>query len=217
VRIRIRVLTAHSHARTRAGVRESLRDPEFEVVAEATDASTAVTLARRHQPDVCLIDAQIAGGGTAATGEISAVAPAARVVVIGSSHPSDKELFDALRAGARGYLSMDIDATRLPEVLRGVLAGEAAIPRRLVARLIDEFCTHGPRRQLGASSRHVATLTWREWEVLELLHDGLSTADAAKQLTVSPVTVRRHISAILTKLKVPDRQTALRRFAELRS
>jgi len=216
VKDRIRALVAHGHPRARAGVRESLQDSEFEIVAEAANASTAVTLALRERPDVCLLDIQMPGGGTAAAREIRAGTPDAVVVMISSSQGSDKELFDALRAGARGYLSMDIDPGRLPYVLRGVLVGEAAVSRRLVARLIDEFCTHGRRRRLGGDGRDPASLTWREWEVLELLHEGLSTAEAATRLTVSPVTVRRHVSAILAKLKVPDRRSALSRFAELR-
>jgi DNA-binding NarL/FixJ family response regulator len=216
VKDRIRVLVAHRHTRARAGIRESLKPPAFEVVAEAADASTAVTLARTARPDVCLLDIQMPGGGTAAAIEIRSVAPAPAVVMLSSSADSDKELFEALRAGARGYLSMDIDSTRLPHVLHRVLAGEAAVSRRLVARLIDEFCSHGRQRRLGADGRHVTNLTWREWEVLELLHEGLSTAEAATRLTVSPVTVRRHVSAILAKLKVPDRHAALIRFAELR-
>jgi DNA-binding NarL/FixJ family response regulator len=197
-------------------MRESLQLPQFEIVAEAADAATSVMLALRERPDVCLLDAQMPGGGAAAATEILAGAPAPAVVMMSSSDDSDKELFEALRAGARGYLPMDIDPGRLPDVLRGVLAGEAAVSRRLVARLIDEFCTHGRRRHLGGGDGHPASLTWREWEVLELLHEGLSTAEAAKRLTVSPVTVRRHVSAILAKLEVADRRAAVNRFAELR-
>jgi DNA-binding NarL/FixJ family response regulator len=210
------VLVAHGHPRARAGVREALHGAEFETVAEAADASEAVTLALRAHPDVCLLDFQIPGGGTVAAREIRAGAPDTVVLMISSREGSDKELFEALRAGARGYLSMDIDPSRLPHVLRGALVGEAAVSRRLVARLIDEFCTHGRRRRLGGNGSEPASLTWREWEVLELLHDGLSTAEAAERLTVSPVTVRRHVSAILEKLEVPDRRAALSRFAELR-
>jgi DNA-binding NarL/FixJ family response regulator len=212
---RIRALVAHSHARTRTGIREALPRPDFEIVAEAADASTAVTLAGHERPDVCLLDTQMPGDGKVAAQGIRANVPHAVIVMIGP-RVSDKELFEMLRAGARGYLSMDIEPTRLPDVLRGVLAGEAALPRRMVSRLIDEFCSHGPRRSLGAGSRNVTSLTWREWEVLELLYEGLSTAEAAKRLTVSPVTVRRHVSAILAKLKVPDRRAAVTRFVELR-
>jgi DNA-binding NarL/FixJ family response regulator len=215
VKDRIRALVAHGHARARGGVRDALSGTEFEIVAEAADAANAVTLALLERPDVCLLDTRMPGNATTAAREIRAGAPAAAIVMIGT-RGSDKELFEVLRAGARGYLSMHIDPTRLPDVLRAVLAGEAAVPRRMVARLIDEFCSHGPRRHLGAGSRHATSLTWREWEVLELLHEGLSTDEAAKRLTVSPVTVRRHVSAILAKLRVPDRRAAVARFAELR-
>ena len=123
---------------------------------------------------------------------------------------NDTDLFDSLRAGAAGYLLKDTDPERLPHALRGVLAGEAAVPRRLVSRVLDEFRTHGRRRRLPLVGRRGRELTSREWEVLEMLREGLTTAQIAERLFVSPVTVRRHISAILSKLEVPDRESALR-------
>jgi len=94
--------------------------------------------------------------------------------------------------------------------LRGVLDGEAALPRGLVARLIDEFRTRGKRRRLPLMRQRGVELTEREWEVLELLHDGLSTAAIAERLGISPVTVRRHVSEILKKLRVTSREEAVR-------
>jgi DNA-binding NarL/FixJ family response regulator len=124
---------------------------------------------------------------------------------------NDADLFDARRAGAAGYLLKDTDPARLPNALRGVMAGEAAVPRELVARLIDEFRMRGTRRLNIVGSRGVE-LTSREWEVLDLMADGLTTAQIAQRLFVSPVTVRRHISGILEKLGAPDRSAAVRMF-----
>jgi DNA-binding NarL/FixJ family response regulator len=211
----VRTLIAHCHAPARAGVRESLRGHGFAIVAEAVTASSAVELALRERPDLCLLDIGMPGDGTCATAEITAQLPETAVVIMSPSS-GDVELFGALRAGARGYLLMDTDPGRLPHILRGVLAGEAAMPRRLVARLITEFRSHGPRRRLRSRGHHGAELTWREWEVLELLHEGLSTREAAERLLVSPVTVRRHISAIVRKLGVRDRRAAASLLAEVR-
>jgi DNA-binding NarL/FixJ family response regulator len=120
------------------------------------------------------------------------------------------DLFDALRAGASGYLLKDADPTRLPHALRGVLDGEAALPRTLTARLIEEFRERGRRRRLRLGRRRTVELTPREWDVLELLNERRTTAEMADRLTISPVTVRRHVSEILHKLRVPDRAAALR-------
>jgi len=125
---------------------------------------------------------------------------------------NDRDLFDSLRAGAAGYLLKDTDPARLPDALRGVMAGEAAVPRGLVARLIDEFRTRGTRRRLPLVGSRGVELTSREWEVLDQLAAGLTTAQIADRLRVSPVTVRRHISAILEKLAVPDRAGAVEVF-----
>jgi DNA-binding NarL/FixJ family response regulator len=125
---------------------------------------------------------------------------------------NDADLFDALRAGAAGYLLKDTDPTRLPHALRGVIAGEAALPRALVARLIDEFRNRGQR--MRCAGRLGAELSARQWEVLHLMRDGLSTAEMAERLFVSPVTVRRHVSTIMQRLQVLDRQAAVRALDE---
>ena len=124
--------------------------------------------------------------------------------------PLTWDLFGALRAGASGYLLKDIDPRRLPHAISDVLNGEAAIPRHLAARLIREFRDRGPRRRTPAAAGEPAQLTSREWEVLDLLRQGLSTARIADHLSVSQATVRSHIAGMLKKLRVPDRESALR-------
>lgn len=205
----IRVLVADAHLPTRAGIRIALEREGFDVCAEAGDAREAVAAAVRDQPDVCLVDAGLPGNGIAATAEISAKLPLTPVVVLAEGTDHDG-LFDALRAGAAGYLSKGTNPERLPDVLLGVLSGEGALPRRLVATLIEEFRRRGKRHALEIPSGRAVQLTGREWQVLELLGEDLSTEEIARRLFISPGTVRTHVAAILRKLGVRDRESAVR-------
>lgn len=205
----ITVLLADDHAAVRAGIRLALSGEGFNVVAEAADGPEAVELARELRPDIALLDVNMPGSGIKAAEEIVQSLPGTMVVMLTVSRDDD-DLFAALRAGASGYLLKDTDPGRLPFALRGVLEGEAALPRGLVARLIDEFRTRGKRRRLPLMRQRGVELTEREWEVLEFLHDGLATAEIAERLSISPVTVRRHVSEILKKLRVTSREEAVR-------
>ena len=206
----IRAVIADDHGPTRAGVKMALEADGIRVCAEAADATGAVEAVVAERPDVCLVDINMPGGGIAAAAEISTRVPDTRVVMLTVS-ASDDDLFSSLRAGASGYLLKDTDPDRLPLALRGVLSGEAALPRSLVARVLDEFSERSPqgRRARSGSDRGGAPLTNREREVLEQLREGLTTAEIGERLSVSAVTVRRHISEALRKLRVPDRQAAL--------
>jgi DNA-binding NarL/FixJ family response regulator len=205
----IRVLIADDHAPTRADLREAVEhDERFVVVAEAADGAGAVEAALRERPDLCLLDIRMPGSGIAVTRELTTRLPEMKVVMITVSLDDD-DLLNALRAGASGYLLKDIDLERLPHALMDTLNGGAAIPRRLVARVVAEFRDHGPRRRAIITERGY-DLTSREWEVLGLLRQGLSTSQIASRLFVSRATVRSHVAALLKKLDVPDRD-ALRR------
>ena len=206
----IRVLVADDHPPTRAGVRAALeQEGSFSVCAEAPDGDSAVEAARRERPDVCLLDINMPGDGIKAAETISRELPETAVVMLTVSR-ADEDLFDALRAGASGYLLKDIDPERLPHALRGVLEGEADLPRRLVALLIEEFRERRRRRRIPLVGRRSVELTDREWEVLDLMRDGLPTEEIAARLFISPVTVRTHVSSILRKLQVPTREEALK-------
>jgi DNA-binding NarL/FixJ family response regulator len=122
----------------------------------------------------------------------------------------DEDLFAALRAGARGYLLKDMDPDRLAAALRGVLSGEAAMPRAMVSRVMEEFTTS---RRLPGRGRG-AKLSSREWEVLEAMGRGMTTSEIADMLYLSKATVRSHVSSILKKLQVPDRDAAVRLLKE---
>jgi two-component system nitrate/nitrite response regulator NarL len=209
---RLTVLVADDHAPTRAGVRDALADDCFTVVAEAAGADAAVELALRERPDVCLLDVHMPGSGIAAAARITENLPESAVVMLTVSR-DDEDLFAALRAGAAGYLLKDMDPARLAPALRGVVAGEAAVPRTLVARVVEEFRSSERRPSLPLVRRRGARLTPRESEVIELLRERLTTAEIAHRLGLSAVTVRRHISSILAKLQVPDRR-AMHRLLE---
>jgi DNA-binding NarL/FixJ family response regulator len=206
---RLTVLVADDHAPTRAGVRDALGDDGFTVVAEAAGADAAVELALRERPDVCLLDVHMPGGGIAAAARITENLPESAVVMLTVSR-DDEDLFAALRAGAAGYLLKDMDPARLAPALRGVVAGEAAVPRTLVARVVEEFRSSERRPSLPLVRSRGARLTAREWEVLELLRERLTTGEIAHRLGLSAVTVRRHVSSILAKLRVPDRRAMAR-------
>jgi DNA-binding NarL/FixJ family response regulator len=204
---------ADDHVPTRAGVRLSLERGGFEIVAEAASAQAAIEAARRTRPDACLLDVHMPGSGTHAAEVISRELPETVVLMLTVSVNAD-DLFEALRSGAAGYLLKDMDPARLPDAVHGALRGEAAIPPRLVARLVDEFRARGRRRRLPIPNRRDADLTNREWEVLELLREGRTTREIAERLAISDVTVRRHIGSMLGKLGVSSRTEALGLFGE---
>ena len=205
----LRVLIADDHPLARFGVRRALESGGFTVCAEAADAEEAIYAAVRERPDVCLLDIQMPGSGISAAEAIKAEVPEAAIVMLTVSR-SDADLFAALRAGASGYLLKDIDPDRLPHALLGVLEGEAALPRDLVAMLIDEFRRRSRHPRLRLVQRDGPDLTAEEWEVLELMRSGLATKEIAEQLCVPTETVKLHIGAILTKLRVSNRREALR-------
>jgi DNA-binding NarL/FixJ family response regulator len=209
----IRVLLADDHPPTRAGVRYTLEHAGMVICAEAGDAAGAVEAAIREKPDLCLIDVHMPGSGIAATKAITDALPETSVIMLTVSR-DDNDLFDALRAGASGYLLKDMDPDRIPNALLGVLAGEAALPRTLLIRVMDEFRERGRRRRVSLAGRKTADLTDREWEVLHLLRDGATTAEIANRLFVSQATVRSHVAAVLRKLKVKDRREAIELFDE---
>lgn len=198
------MLIADDHVPTRSEIRESLdADPRFVVCAELADAVAAVRAALDQHPDVCLLDVQMPGGGVQAAWEICARLPATKVVMLSISG-DDVALFGALRAGASGYLLKDMDLTCLPDGLSDVMAGKAAMPGELVARLTSRLRDPAPRRR-DVEPDPVGRLTSREWDVWELIRDGRSTRQIAEQLSVSPITVRTHTQALVRKLGVRDR------------
>jgi DNA-binding NarL/FixJ family response regulator len=200
-----RVVIADEHPTMRSSARRLLERDGFTVCGEAADADGAVEAAFRERPDLCLIGMPIPGDGMWATARIATALPQTAVVILTAS---ERHLVDAIRAGAVGYLLKGMNEERLASALTGVLAGAAAIPPTLVARLVREFQTQGRRRVIARESGRV-DLTARETEVMELMCEGLSTREIAERLLVSPVTVRRHVSETVAKLGVDDREAAV--------
>jgi DNA-binding NarL/FixJ family response regulator len=204
---RIRILVADTSCVARAGIRLALEGHAFVICAEVDNASAAVEAAVREQPEVCLIDADLPGGGIATVSTIAAQLADTSVVLFADSL-DERRLFAALQAGARGYLPRNIDLGRLAVTLRCAAEGEAVLPRKLASRVVEEFCWRERRRHLPLAR----DLTSREFEVFDLLRYGLTTAEIARRLVVERVTVRSHIASILKKLGAHDRAAAIRLF-----
>ena len=200
----LRVLLADDHPPTRAGVRMALERDGWEVCAEVGNAGDAVSAALRERPDLCLIDIGMPGNGLRAVSGISRRLPSTPIVMLTVSRSPD-DLFDALRAGASGYLLKDMDPVMLSPTLRAAVAGEAALPGALTARLIEEFRHRAVSDRTTCVAGRSVELTPRERDVLEMLNKGLSTAQMASRLFLSEVTVRRHMSSLMHKLDVGSR------------
>ena len=210
----LRVLIADDHAPTRDDIRRALTEGDLVVCAEAADAARAVQQALETRPDICLLDLRMPGGGVAAAWEIAARLPTTKVVMFTVS-AEDADLFSALRAGAVGYLVKDIDLRILPRALQDAADGKAAIPRSLVARMVKQFHGTDPRFRTTAVAGELGPrLTSREWDVLVGLADGLSTREIGRRLQLKPSGVRAHISAIVQKLGVANRDEAIAFFRE---
>jgi DNA-binding NarL/FixJ family response regulator len=205
----LRVLIADDHAPTRDDVRRALTAGGLIVCAEVADAAHAVQQAIETRPDICLLDLRMPGGGVAAAWEIAARLPTTKIVMFTVS-AEDADLFSALRAGAVGYLVKDLDLRLLPRALTDVAEGKAAIAPDLVTRMVKQFHTNEPRFRTTAVDTELGPrLTSREWDVLAGLAEGLSTRDIAKRLQLKPSGVRAHISALVQKLGVADRNEAI--------
>jgi DNA-binding NarL/FixJ family response regulator len=193
-----RVVVAVQDPVLRADVRAALESSTD--CTEVDSAGAAVDTVAKGLYDVCFIDAAPNTGGGQAVRLIQALRPGAKIVLI-TTKPTEEEFLRAVRIGAAGYLQDTVDRRRLPEIVAAVMRGEAAIPRILVQRLVDEVRSIGRRRIVLADDREVA-LTRREGEVLELIRDGLPTHAIARRLGIEKVTVRRHRASVFSKLGI---------------
>jgi DNA-binding NarL/FixJ family response regulator len=206
------VLIADDHVGFRSVLRPLLERAGFYVCADVGDAASAIDAATANEPDLCLIDVRMPGNGIAATAGITATVPATRVVILTVSR-HDNDLFRAIQAGAVGYLLKDEGLREIAPALRRVLQGEALITGELMTYVLAEFRRRG-RRRLGRQ-RPDKRLTAREWEVLECLAEGLTTAEISQRLEIREVTVRTHVSTMLKKYHVSSRRAAVRLYRDL--
>lgn len=204
---RVRVLVAEADGPTRAGIRLALEDAGMEICGEPLDVRSAVETAIRARPDVCLVDEALRGGSLVAVDAIYRRLDATKIILLTEAE-EPKSLLPSVRAGAVGYVRKDLDPTRLPATVRGVLAGEAALSRRLTFLLLESLRAR-ERGRAAPTTPGGPSITDRELEVLELMAEGLRTSEIAAQLSISEVTVRRHVSSAVSKLGVADREAAI--------
>ncbi|GII77930.1 DNA-binding response regulator [Sphaerisporangium rufum] len=200
----IRVLLADDQALIRAGFRALLEaEDDMAVVAEAADGRQAVELARTHRPDVALVDVQMpVMNGIEATRRIAADPELAGVhVVILTNYGLDEYVYDALRAGAGGFLVKDTDPADMLQGVRTAARGDALLSPSITRRLIGEYLARRPRPAADA----LAVLTNREREVLALVARGMSNDEIAAHMVISPTTAKTHVSRAMTKLHARDR------------
>ena len=203
----MRILLVDDHALFRSGVAGLLRQQAgFEVVGEAGDGAEALEKAREIMPDVILMDVFMPGmGGLEATRRIKAVLPYVKIVMLTISE-EDKDVFEAVKSGAHGYLLKKIEPEAFIRTLRGVFRGEAPISRATAAKILAEFARQALRGPGDASPQ--GRLSPREQEVLELLTKGASNKEIASSLGISNNTVKNHLKNILEKLHLENRVQA---------
>jgi DNA-binding NarL/FixJ family response regulator len=205
----IRVLLCDDQALVRSGFRMILdaRD-DLEVVGEAEDGVQAIALARKLDPDVILMDVRMPElDGVEATRRLIANGSRARVLIL-TTFDLDEYVYEAIRAGASGFLLKDVQPSQLVDAIRVVAAGEALLAPSVTRRLLDRFADTLPNAT-GAPPLGLDSLTEREFEVLKLLAQGLSNAELAERLFLSETTVKSHISSVLRKLNLRDRVQAV--------
>jgi DNA-binding NarL/FixJ family response regulator len=210
-----RVVLVEEHPTLRAAVRKVLEADGFSVPAEASTAHEGLEAVLRERPDACLVGYQMPGSLRMIAGITDPQSGCDTDVIVLTASRSTENMIDAIRAGAVGYLLKEMNPERIPAAVRGVLAGEAAMPRTLVVRLIKEIQRLG-RGPMLSGSNGLVELTPRQWEVLSLTADRLSTTEIAQRLQISPVTVRRHTSVLLRKLGVADKESAVALFRSSR-
>ena len=206
-----RLVIADDHELARAGLRAMLTDQRgFALVGEASNGQEALQLCRRLQPDLALIDVRMPEmDGLSTCRAVKQECPATSVILV-TMHANPEYLFEALKAGAAGYVLKDVSQRELISAVQKVLHGESILNQELMARLLQRLARETP----GQEDLPAGRLSPREREVLELLTKGQTNREIARKLTVSVSTVKIHVEHILAKLEVSDRTQAAVRAIE---
>ncbi|MBT2453185.1 response regulator transcription factor [Streptomyces sp. ISL-43] len=204
----IKVMIADDQMMVRQGFTVLLdAQPDIEVVGQAVDGAEAVAKVAELVPDVVLMDIRMPGmGGIEATSLITAAPGSTVKVLVLTTFDLDEYVYEALRAGASGFLLKDASADQLAEAVRVIAAGEALLAPNITKRLITEFSRLGAPR--APSKARIDALTERETEVLSLVAQGMSNAEIAEHLILAEQTVKTHVGRILVKLGLRDRTQA---------
>lgn len=198
------MVVAEEDWHTRTGLCLTLEEGGFSVVADVRDADAAVEISLRLRPGLSLIAVDLPGA-IEAIATLRVELPETAVVALSGSYDED-EVFECVRAGASGYLLKDAPSSRLPDALDAVLRGEPALPRVVVGRLIEEVIDIGGRAVEPVQTRPQDGLTPRQRQVLQLMREGLTTAQIARRIARSEVTVRRHISEVVRRTGAVNRE-----------
>jgi DNA-binding NarL/FixJ family response regulator len=206
----IRIIVADDHQVVRTGFAALLdTQPDFTVVGTADDGVEAVKIARQLRPDVALMDVRMPNmDGIEATRQLAESGTGGPRILILTTFDLDEYVYDALCAGASGFLLKDVTAERLFDAVRVVASGEALLAPTVTRRLISEFTRLRPRPATSPSAT-LATLTPRETQVLKLVAEGLSNPEIAARLVVTEETVKTHVSRVLNKLGLRGRTQAV--------
>jgi len=205
----IRVIVADDHALFRRGLEMVLEsEPDIEVVAEANNGNEVIALAEQHMPDLVLMDVRMPGkGGIDAAQAIKDAVPHTKILMLTISD-EEEDLYDAIKAGASGYLLKEISIEEVASAIRSVHAGQSLISPSMASKLLNEFAAMA-RKDEEKQQMPAPRLTVREMEVLTLVAQGLNNRDIAKQLFISENTVKNHIRNILEKLQLHSRMEAV--------
>jgi DNA-binding NarL/FixJ family response regulator len=204
-----RILLVDDHELFREGVALVINSqPDMEVVGQADDGLEALTMSRDLRPDLIIMDINMPlSNGLEATELIHSSVPDSRIIML-TAYEEEEKLFEAIKAGAQGYILKSSSSAGLAQGIRGALEGESSVPRKLAGKLLAEFSKLSKRPENTVKEDMSPTITQREREILNIMATGASNQEIADKLGISLQTVKSHVSSILNKLQVKSRRQA---------